>query len=132
MNYKLIERKNPQTAEQPGKYYAQLMSSSQITIDQLATRISATCTVTRHDCLAVLSALQEQIIYALQEGKRVNLDDVGHFRLVALGSGSDTPADYDLSYLKRIKVAFIPNKRLRNAVSLQSGNLKFTRVISQE
>ena len=73
MMYKVIERKDPRNPEGQGKYYGLIVNMSNIGIDELATRISATCTVTRHDCLAVLSALQEQIIYALKEGRRVHL-----------------------------------------------------------
>ena len=90
MNYKVIERKDPRNPEAPGKYYGFIVNLSKIGIEEIATRISGTCTVTRHDCLAVLSALQEQIIYALQEGKRVHLGDIGSFRTVANGLGSDT------------------------------------------
>ena len=69
MNYKVIERKRPaRTRKQPGKVITvSIVQPLQIGIEEIATRISGTCTVTRHDCLAVLSALQEQIIYALQE-----------------------------------------------------------------
>ena len=62
MNYKVIERKAPRNPEAPGKYYGFIVNLSKIGIEEIATRISGTCTVTRHDCLAVLSALQEQII----------------------------------------------------------------------
>ena len=67
MNYKVIERKDPRNPEAPGKYYGFIVNLSKIGIEEIATRISSSCTVTRHDCLAVLSALQEQIIYALRE-----------------------------------------------------------------
>lgn len=128
MYYKVIEKKNPRATEQPGKYYACLVSTSQIGIDEIASRISSTCTVTRHDCIAVLSALQEQIIYALQEGKRVSLGDLGHFRTVVSGSGSETPEEYDTGRLKRLKVVFLPNKVLKNAVSLQNDAISFQRI----
>lgn len=128
MNYKVIMKKSPRDAEQPGKYYGCLVSTSQIGIDEIATRISATCTVTRHDCLAVLSALQEQIIFALQEGKRVSLGDVGHFRTIAQGSGCDTEEEYDTSYFKRLKVLFTPNKELKNAISLGNEAISFRRI----
>lgn len=69
MIYKVIKKKNPKNVEEPGKYYGCLVSTSLISIDEIATRISATCTVTRHDCLAVLSALQEQIILCPSGGQ---------------------------------------------------------------
>ena len=104
MIYKVIERKDPRNPEGQGKYYGLIVNMSNIGIDELATRISATCTVTRHDCLAVLSALQEQIIYALKEGRRVHLGDIGSFRVVANGTGSATPETYDTSFMQKLHV----------------------------
>lgn len=118
MIYKVIERKDPRNPEGQGKYYGLIVNMSKITLDELATRISATCTVTRHDCLAVLSALQEQIIYALKEGKRVHLGDIGCFRVVANGTGSATPETYDTSFLQKLHVRFTPNTKLKSALSL--------------
>lgn len=128
MNYRVIEKKDPRALEQPGKYYARLVSTSQVDIEDIATRITSTCTVTRHDCLAVLSALQEQVIYALQEGKRVTLGDLGTFHTTVSGSGSDTPEEYDISHIKRLRVIFQPNMNLRNALSLQNKAISFNRI----
>ena len=118
MNYKLIERKNPRSQSGETKFYAYIMNMEEIGIDDLATRISATCTVTRHDCLAVLSSLQEQIIYAMQEGKRVSLGDIGRFRVTANGAGSETAEAYDIKLLKSLRVRFTPNTKLKDALSL--------------
>jgi hypothetical protein len=76
MIYKIVERINPTKRDEAPKYYGYIVSMSKLGIEEIATRISASCTVTRHDCLAVLSALQEQIIYSLQEGKSVALGDL--------------------------------------------------------
>ena len=128
MNYKLIERKNPRNTDGPAKFYAYILNMSEIGIDDLATRISASCTVTRHDCLAVLSALQEQIIYALQEGKRISLGDIGRFRVMAIGAGSDTAESYDTNLIKRLKVCFTPNTRLKDALTLDNKAFPLTRL----
>lgn len=128
MNYKVIERKNPRDPESPGKYYGFIVSLSKIGIEEIATRISSTCTVTRHDCLAVLSALQEQIIYALQEGKRVHLGDIGCFRVVAHGLGSSTAEEYDPSLFTSLRVCFTPNTKLKKAMSLDNKAYSLDRV----
>lgn len=70
--------------------------------------------------MAVLSALQEQIIYALQEGKRVHLGDIGSFRTVANGLGSDTAEKYDPAYITKLRVCFTPNTKLKKAMSLDN------------
>ena len=127
--YKVIERKDPRNPEGQGKYYGLIVNMSNIGIDELATRISATCTVTRHDCLAVLSALQEQIIYALKEGRRVHLGDIGSFRVVANGTGSATPETYDTSFMQKlhVRLTFFPSRfSLRSRLSFP--RLPFPRV----
>ena len=123
MNYKVFERKDPRFPNEQGKFYGAIVNLSKIGIEEIASRISSTCTVTRHDCLAVLSALQEQIIYALQEGKRVHLGDIGCFRVVANGKGSDTAEAYDTSLMTKLLVRFTPNTKLKKAISL--GNKEF-------
>ena len=128
MNYKVIERKDPRNPEAPGKYYGFIVNLSKIGIEEIATRISGTCTVTRHDCLAVLSALQEQIIYALQEGKRVHLGDIGSFRTVANGLGSDTAEKYDPAYITKLRVCFTPNTKHKKAMSLDNKAFTLERV----
>ena len=128
MIYKVIERKDPRAPQGQGKYYGILVNMSEIGIDEIATRISSTCTVTRHDCLAVLSALQEQIIYALQEGKRVRLGDIGNFRAVANGVGANSAEEYDLSYMTHIRVRFTPNTRLKEALDLNNRAYSLERV----
>ena len=128
MIYKVIERKNPQKREEAPKYHGMIVSMDQITIEEIASRISSSCTVTRHDCLAVLSALQEQIIYALQEGKRVHLGDIGCFRVIVNGLGSETAEDYNTSYMKRLKVYFTPNKKLKSSIALGNSDISLQRV----
>ena len=128
MMYKVIERKDPRNPEGQGKYYGLIVNMSNIGIDELATRISATCTVTRHDCLAVLSALQEQIIYALKEGKRVHLGDIGSFRVMANGLGSETPEAYETSLISALRVRFTPNTALKDALSLTNRDFPLERV----
>ena len=128
MNYKLIERKNPRNTDGPTKFYAYILNMSEIGINDLATRISASCTVTRHDCLAVLSALQEQIIYALQEGKRIHLGDIGSFRVIANGAGSETPEAYSTDLIRKLRVCFTPNTTLKDALSLKNKKFSLERV----
>lgn len=128
MIYKIVERINPTKREEAPKYYGYIVSMSKLSIEEIATRISATCTVTRHDCLAVLSALQEQIIFALQEGKSVALGDLGTFRIVANGLGSETAKEYNTTYMKKLLVRFTPNTKLKNALDLKNSAISLKHV----
>ena len=128
MIYKIVERINPTKRDEAPKYYGYIVSMSKLGIEEIATRISASCTVTRHDCLAVLSALQEQIIYSLQEGKSVALGDLGTFRIVAKGLGSETAKEYNTSYMKKLMVRFTPNTKLKNALELKNSAISLKHV----
>lgn len=81
----------------PAKFHAKLIWTGNVTTTDLAKRISATCTVTYHDCVAVLSALREQIIYAPLDGKSVSLDKLGTLSVSLKGEGSQTEKDYKIS-----------------------------------
>ncbi len=61
------------------KYYVQSAPQKRVTTKQLAELIEKRSTVSRADIRAVLDALQFEIIYALQNGQSVMLDDIGTF-----------------------------------------------------
>lgn len=126
--YKVIERKNPRDFGSTGKFYATPVCFNQLNINDLAERISANCTVTRADCLAVLASLQEQIIIALQEGSKVHLGDLGSFRLTFRGKGSDTPEDYTTSLIKTVNVCFTANVDLKEAMKVSNKAVRFISV----
>ena len=100
INYRVVSKRKP-GSDNPTevKYYACVVSPGQVTIESLAKRISNTCTVTRADCLAVLAALQEEILYALQNGMRVHLGDVGSFRLSCQSGGTETPEEFEVKHI---------------------------------
>lgn len=126
INYKVVCRQRPGSSEPVDlKYYASLVNPGVIDIEGLAKRITSTCTVTRADCLAVLSALQEQIVYALQSGMRVHLGDVGSFRLTCQSGGTETAEEFNIKQIKKLRVVFHPSKTLRNAISLSNEEIAF-------
>lgn len=128
LHYRIVERKKPGDDFAVGKFYGCLVNPGIIDLDGLAKRISSTCTVTRADTLAVLSALEEQIIYALQNGMRVHLGDVGCFRLTCQGEGTEVKEDFKTSLIKKLKVVFFPSKALREAVAVDNKDIKFYNV----
>lgn len=130
LHYRIVERKKPGDDFAASKFYGCLVNPGIIDLDGLAKRISGNCTVTRADTLAVLSALEEQIIYALQSGMRVHLGDVGCFRLTCQGEGTELKEDYKTSLIKKLKVVFFPSKALREAVAVDNKDIKFYNVES--
>ena len=79
INFDVIQRRNPKDGTV--KFYSQVYTSEYMTLDDIAENISRECTVTVHDIKAVLSALEEQIIIALQAGRSVRFGDLGSFHV---------------------------------------------------
>ncbi len=117
--HKVIERKDPRNPEHRAKY-GFIVNLSKIGIEEIATRISGTCTKSRGTTVwPYCRPCKEQIIYALQEGKRVHLGDIGSFRTVANGLGSDTAEKYDPAYITKLRVCFTPTPSSKSHVARQ-------------
>ena len=97
-------------------------------LNDIANRISKTCTVTEHDVKPVLSALQEQIAYSLSDGHSVRLGDLGSFRPTLCSKSYATPEEVSASSVKHVRTHFKPGSRLVAALRPSSGNLTLTRV----
>lgn len=130
--YKLVERRNPQAPEMPAKFHAKLIWTGNVSTTDLAKRISASCTVTYHDCVAVLSALREQIIYALLDGKSVSLDKLGTLSVSLKGEGSQTEKDYKISMLRQVRINFLPCSGIKHEMELKNADIVFNKMTTQE
>ena len=61
VTYSVSPRINPRDKEAAPKYYGQVQASGDVNIREMATRIQASCTVTKADVYAVLVALEDVI-----------------------------------------------------------------------
>ena len=61
VNYKPVPKKNPSQQAEPAKFYAQVVSSGDMTTRQLAKQISAISTVSAADTMAVIEAFLEVV-----------------------------------------------------------------------
>lgn len=108
VTYSVVPRINPRDKDASPKFYAQAQARGDVNIREMATRIQATCTVTKADVYAVLVALEDVIVEALQNGEIVRLGDLGTFQLSLNGKGSLTEDDYTPSLIERAKINFRP------------------------
>ena len=107
INYIVARKKN--MTDGSIKYYAKVAPVSPVYVNDIAARISKTCTVTEHDVKAVLSALQEQVIYSLSDGHSVRLGDLGSFRPTLSAEGTADVDQCNASLIKRVRVKFCPS-----------------------
>lgn len=131
INIKVVRKIDARDKTAPALYYGCVKTFDRLSIDQLAKRISSSCTATRSDCLAVLSALQEQVIYALQQGARVSLGDLGFLRVSCKSGGVATPEEFECSDIKKLRIVFTPSQVLRNAFKLTNPDIELNNLYKE-
>ena len=122
--YSVSPRINPRDKDAAPKYYAQAQARGDVNIREMSTRIQSTCTVTKADVYAVLIALEDVIVEALQNGEIVRLGELGTFQLSLSGKGAATEDDYDTSLIKKARINFRPGTALADML----GSLSFSKV----
>ena len=124
VTYSVVPRINPRDKEAAPKFYAQAQARGDVNIREMATRIQGTCTVTKADVYAVLVALEDVIVEALQNGEIVRLGELGTFQVGLSGKGAVTSEDYDTSLIRKARINFRPGLTLAGMLS----NLSFSKV----
>lgn len=117
VTYSVSPRINPRDKEAAPKYYGQVQSSGDVTVREMATRIQATCTVTKADVYAVLVALEDVIIEALKSGEIVRLGDLGTFQIGISSKGAETEEDYSDALITKARINFRPGSALAGALT---------------
>ena len=135
VTYSVVPRTKPGDKNMPPKFYAQAQARGDINIREMAERIQSTCTVHKSDVYAVLVALEDVIVEALQNGEIVRLGELGTFQLSLSGKGAVTEEDYNTSLIKRAKINFRPGKVLAGALETLSFSkvpIKYIKEVEEE
>lgn len=106
-------------------FYIQAAPSVPLTLERIAKNISARCTVTETDCLAVLNELETEVIAAMQNGNSIRFGKLGSFRPTISSRGANTVQDVKLSNVKAVRSRFTMGSRLRAALLLSNVDVRF-------
>lgn len=92
IKYEIQSIKNSQGSGKE-REFARIYENPPMTAGQLESRIQASCSLTKADVKAALSALREYMIRELSCGNRFYIPSIGYFSLsVSLGMSDDKPA----------------------------------------
>jgi predicted histone-like DNA-binding protein len=116
MKYKVIEKKNPQAPQTPGKFYANAVNAGKVTIKRFAKEIAGRSSLTKGDVENVLENFLDELPTFLKLGLSVQLGDFGTMRLSLSSEGTDTPEDFKADRIKSAKVIFTPGVDLKAAL----------------
>ena len=110
VNYKPVPKKNPSKQTDPPKYYAQVVTSGDINIRQIAKQVASMSTVSPIDTLAAIEAFLEVVPEALADGKIVRLGDFGSFSVQVSSEGALVADELTSHNIKKVSVKFRPGK----------------------
>jgi predicted histone-like DNA-binding protein len=116
VNYKAVAKKNPGDQAAPAKFYAQVKSSGDATLRQLAKEIATISTVSTTDAIAVMEAFLEVVPKALADGKIVRLGEFGSFSISVKGEGAEQAGALSRHHIKKTTVKFRPGKIFKQTI----------------
>lgn len=123
IDYFVQERKSPKTGTV--KYYAAAGKAKPLKMTSIAEAISKECTVTIHDVKAVLSALEEKMIEAFQNGQSIRFGDLGSFRVTLHSNGQDDKTKVGADAIKSVHVCFRKSVAMSNALQVTNPKVSF-------
>lgn len=118
ITFSVVARKNPQSPNDPPKFYANIVGDGKTTLSDLAKHASTVSTVSKADILAVLESTFEKIANDVADGKIVYVGE--YFTLQAGGSseGKATAAEVTSASIKSVRTIFRPGKMIKDALKL--------------
>ncbi|WP_455620996.1 HU family DNA-binding protein [Parabacteroides sp.] len=117
MNYKLVQKAMPGKPDAPKKWYAVPNSSTPMTGKAMTRAATANTTTAPIEMEASLELLAAFVPQQLKQGHTVKIPGLGTFRLTFKSDGVEDINDFKASsMIKDARIAFTPDKELRNSV----------------
>lgn len=81
IRYRITKRSNTIANNKKPQYIMQAVSTGVVDLDQISYQISKECTLSVVDIKMVLYALGEKLQFHLEDGKTVDLENIGKFKV---------------------------------------------------
>lgn len=120
VEFNSVEKKVLNDPSGATKHYAQAKTTGRITITHLTEEIGRTSTVNGADIRAVLYSLVELVPKHLSEGKIVELQGLGSFRVSISSKAEDSPEEVTAHSIKKGRVIFTAGKAFKDMLKLLS------------
>lgn len=128
IKFKAIARKSP--VDKSISYYPIQAKPEPVTLDRIVKQIEENSTMHESDIKGVIANFYRRIIEHLQDGRSVNLEDLGSFNVWMKGKGEPTAEEVQAESIKSIRVAWRPSAVIRKQVKLGADGIRFERVKS--
>jgi len=99
------------------KYYGQIVTSGEATVDDLVKDIEKFSSLTEPDIRGVIIALENEIQNKLAEGKIVRLEKLGSLYPALSSEGVEKAGDLTSKQIKEVYINYRPGDRLKKAIA---------------
>ncbi|MDL2222548.1 HU family DNA-binding protein [Bacteroidales bacterium OttesenSCG-928-M11] len=128
MIYSVRKANNNINPEAKEKYYPYPKYANRVTLQEIARDIALASSLTRGDVENTIINLIDTMKKYLKMGNIIDLDEFCTLKLTFSSEGSDTPEEVDHNNIKKTKLVFIADKKLKQELQ----DISFTRLKSQE
>ena len=116
MKFKAVEKINPQKPDEPKKWYAQIVTDGEASVDEIVKEIEKFSALSEPDIRGVIIGLENVIQSKLADGKIVRFDRLGSLYPSLSSSPSDTEEKVTAENIQSVKVNYRPGKRIMDAM----------------
>lgn len=122
LSYRFSKRRNPSKPEEI-QHIMQAVSTGTVDLDQISYEISNECSLTDTDVQFVLHALAKKMMFHLGEGKIVDLEYLGRFKVGMKGKAQPSKELLRVKGIQKFHLNFQPaikiKKWLKNGVHIK-------------
>ena len=113
----ISKRGNNIKADASANYHLKAVYNGTIGMDELARRISNKCTLNTSDVIGCLNALNEEILFQLKDGNKVDLGWLGSLKIGLETKAHTSPADCKVTDIQRVKINYQANKTMKRELN---------------
>ena len=106
--FKKVQRRNPQDAAAPSKWYASLKSVGRRKEKEIAVLAVEGTTLDPKEAQLAYSRFGKMALQSLLDGYTVEIEDFGSFRLTANSDSTDTKEELTAKQIKQVNLRFTP------------------------
>lgn len=120
INYQLRKQKTNLQGKKKDLIVASTIHNGVATLEEIETMVAKISSASEGDVRSVIRTLSELISHNLQQGRIVDLGDLGRLRVNVRCKGADGVENFKSDNIKGAKVIFYPGRLIRNAMRTAS------------
>lgn len=117
INYHIVPRKDPRDASKPTKYYAEITNRYVIDFDQVLNEITDISSVSIGDTYNVLYTLSYIVKKHIQQGRIIDVGELGRFYLTLQSNGVENPDELDAYNISKSMIRFRASKGIKEVLN---------------